>query len=425
MSRILASQTRLPAVEPSPTTSIQPLAFDLASRHAAIDQHKLRSDRLNNLRAQLALHGYDAALLSDPMNIRYATGSRNMAVWTLHAPGRYAFVPVEGPVVMFEYGTSRHLSEGLETIDDLRTGVSAFYFMAGPRMPEKVELWAKGIIELMRDHGGPDQRLALDRCEPWHARHLLDAGVSLFDVQEPIELARMIKTPEEIQCMQLSMDVCDVGALRMREALRPGITENQLWAVLHDTNIAHGGEWIECRLLSSGPRTNPWFQECSDRVIEPGDLVSYDTDMVGPTGYLADISRTLLCPGKAATDNQRRLYELAQTQVLTNIDLLQPGMTFAEFGAKCWRVPDEFVTNRYMMMVHGAGMVDEYPTIAYAADFADWGYDGIIEENMVLCVESYIGEVGDHEGVKLEQQVLITATGAVPMSSTPIVDALG
>lgn len=425
MSRILASQTKPSSVEPSHPTSIQPLAFDLAPRHAAIDQRKLRGDRLNNLRAQLALHGYDAALLSDPMNIRYATGSRNMAVWTLHAPGRYAFVPVEGPVVMFEYGTSRHLSEGLETIDDLRTGVSAFYFMAGPRMPEKVELWAKGIIELMRDHGGPDQRLALDRCEPWHARRLLDAGISLFDVQEPIELARMIKTPEEIQCMQLSMDVCDVGAQRMREALRPGITENQLWAVLHDANIAHGGEWIECRLLSSGPRTNPWFQECSDRVIEPGDLVSYDTDMVGPTGYLADISRTLLCPGKAATDNQRRLYDLAQTQVLTNIDLLQPGMTFAEFGAKCWRVPDEFVTNRYMMMVHGAGMVDEYPTIAYAADFADWGYDGTIEENMVLCVESYIGEVGDHEGVKLEQQVLITATGAVPMSSTPIIDALG
>ena len=52
------------------------------------------------------------------------------------------------------------------------------------------------------------------------------------------------------------------------------------------------------------------------------------------------------------------------------------------------------------------------------------GYDGVIEENMVLCVESYIGEVGGHEGVKLEEQVLITATGAVPMSKTPIIDAL-
>jgi Xaa-Pro aminopeptidase len=424
MSRIQPFQGRPPRAEPLASSDVAPLAIDLAARHAAIDQVTLRADRLGKLRASLVRHGYGAALLSDPLNIRYATGSRNMAVWTLHAPGRYAFVPVQGPVIMFEYGTSRHLSEGLETIDEIRTGVSAFYFMAGPRMPEKVALWAKGVIELMRDHGGPDQRLAVDRCEPWHARHLLDAGISLFDAQEAIEQARMIKTREELQCMQLSMDVCDVGARRIRESLRPGLTENQLWAVLHDTNIAHGGEWIECRLLASGSRTNPWFQECSDRVIEAGDLVCYDTDMVGPTGYLADISRTLLCPGQAATDRQRRLYDLAQTQVLTNVELLQPGMTFAEFGAKCWRVPDEYVANRYMMMVHGAGMVDEGPTIAYAADFEDWGYDGIIEENMVLCVESYIGEVGGHDGVKLEQQVLVTATGAVPMSSTPIVDAL-
>ena len=43
---------------------------------------------------------------------------------------------------------------------------------------------------------------------------------------------------------------------------------------------------------------------------------------------------------------------------------------------------------------------------------------------MVVCVESYMGEVGGQEGIKLEQQVLITATGAVPMSKSPFVDAL-
>ena len=69
-------------------------------------------------------------------------------------------------------------------------------------------------------------------------------------------------------------------------------------------------------------------------------------------------------------------------------------------------------------------MVDEYPTIAYASDYADWGYDGAFEANMVVCVESYIGAVGGSDGVKLEQQVQITATGAVPMSSDPMIDAL-
>ena len=78
----------------------------------------------------------------------------------------------------------------------------------------------------------------------------------------------------------------------MRQALRPGISEQALWAELHAGNIARGGEWIETRLLASGPRTNPWFQECSSRVIEAGELVGFDTDLIGPYGYCADISRT-------------------------------------------------------------------------------------------------------------------------------------
>jgi Xaa-Pro aminopeptidase len=210
----------------------------------------------------------------------------------------------------------------------------------------------------------------------------------------------------------------------MREAITPGITENQLWALLHEVNIAHDGEWIESRLLASGARTNPWFQECGNRIIEAGEVVAFDTDLVGPLGYLADISRSWICPGRRPTDEQRRIYGIAQEQVLFNMSLLKPGLGFREFAERCWPMPEDFVPNRYMMMVHGVGLVDEYPSIAYAADFADWGYDGMFQENMVVSVESYIGEVGGKEGVKLEQQVLITARGAVPFSKTPFEDAL-
>jgi Xaa-Pro aminopeptidase len=399
------------------------LAFDVQARIDAIDRRKLRVDRLARIRAELVAHDYGAALLADPINIRYATDTHTFNVWTLHAPGRYVFVPVDGPVVLFEYGTCMYLQEGLDSVDEVRKAVPWFYFLAGPRTQEKAELWSHDIIDLMRKYGGPDQRLAVDRCEPWGAQHLTNAGIKLFDAQEPLELARMIKTPEEIMALQLAIDVCDVGVDRIRQSLQPGMTENEVWSILHQTNIAHDGEWIECCLLTSGPRTNPWFQEASNRVIEPGDLVAFDTDMVGPLGYLADISRTLVCPGKPPTPEQRTLYEIAQDQILTNIDLIKPGLSFKEFGEKCWPVPDEYVPNRYMMMIHGAGMVDEYPTVAYAADYDDWGYDGVFLENMVVCVESFIGAVGGKEGVKLEQQVLITANGAVPMSADPMIDA--
>ena len=402
------------------------LAIDVPSRLAAIDRRKLRLDRLANIRAQLVAHDYGAALLADPINLRYATDTCTFNVWTMHAPGRYVFVPVDGPVVLFEFASSIHkyTDAPLDSVDEIRTAVPWFYFLAGPRTQEKAEVWAHDIVDLMRKYGGADQRLAVDRCEPWGAQHLTDAGITLFDAQQPLELARMIKTPEEIQALQLAVDVCDVGVARMRAALQPGMTENELWSILHEVNIAHDGEWIECRLLTSGPRTNPWFQEASNRRIEAGDLVAFDTDMVGPLGYLADISRSVVCPGKAPTAEQRKLYDIAQEQILTNIDLIKPGMSFKEFGEKCWPVPEAFIPNRYMMMIHGAGMVDEYPTVAYAVDYEDWGYDGEFLENMVVCVESFIGEVGGREGVKLEQQVLITPTGAVPMSNAPMVDAL-
>lgn len=59
-------------------------------------------------------------------------------------------------------------------------------------------------------------------------------------------------------------------------------------------HLAAGIETIgETRLLTSGPKTKPWLQECGDRVIEAGDLVSFDTDLIGPNGYCADISRSL------------------------------------------------------------------------------------------------------------------------------------
>ncbi len=85
------------------------LAFDVQARIDAIDRRKLRLDRLARIRAQLVAHDYGAALLADPINIRYATDTHTFNVWTLHAPGRYVFVPVDGPVVLFEFGTCMYL----------------------------------------------------------------------------------------------------------------------------------------------------------------------------------------------------------------------------------------------------------------------------------------------------------------------------
>jgi Xaa-Pro dipeptidase len=74
--------------------------------------------------------------------------------------------------------------------------------------------------------------------------------------------------------------------------------------------------------------------------------------------------------------------------------------------------------------VHGVGLCDEYPAIYYPEDAAESGYDGILEANMTICLESYVGEAGGPDGVKLEEQVLVTDTGAELLSTYPFEDCL-
>ncbi|WP_295470891.1 Xaa-Pro peptidase family protein [uncultured Pseudomonas sp.] len=401
---------------------LAPLDAELLRAHASIDRRALRRYRLERIREQLVAHDYAGALLADPINIRYATDTNNLGLWVMHSPSRYVLVTTSGPVILFDFSSSKHNSEHIETLDEIRPATPWLYFLAGPRVEEKATCWAREVADLVRQYGGGNRRLAVDRCDPWGAVRLVDLGVALHDAQPLMEQARLIKSSEELASHRVSMDVCDLAIARMRASLKPGITENQLWSILHGTNVAHGGEWAESRLLSSGQRTNPWFQDATDKPIAAGEMVCFDTDMVGPGGYLSDISRSFVCPGQAPTARQRDLLQTAAEQLTQNINLLRPGLGFREFAERCWPVPEKYQHNRYMMMLHGVGLVDEYPSVAYANDFPDWGYDGTFAQNMVVSVESFIGEQGGPEGVKLEEQVVITAAGAVKLSRTPLLD---
>ena len=155
------------------------------------------------------------------------------------------------------------------------------------------------------------------------------------------------------------------------------------------------------------------------REIEAGDMVSFDTDLVGPYGYCADISRSWLCGDMKPSDEQRRLYAAAYEQIQTNIALLKPGMSFKEVSEKAWPIPEEFLSNRYGSLIHGVGLADEYPSIKHWTDFELKGYEGIVTPGMTLCVESFIGVEGGKEGVKLEEQVLITEEGVEVLSKYP------
>src|SRR6185312_4859050 len=101
---------------------------------------------------------------------------------------------------------------------------------------------------------------------------------------------------------------------------------------------------------------NPWGTETGDRIIRAGDLVAFDTGMIGPFGYCADVSRTMFCgPGRPSAE-QRHLYALAVEQIEHNLALIKPGESFRAIAEKCWTIPPEFLANRYPQVVHGIGM---------------------------------------------------------------------
>jgi Xaa-Pro dipeptidase len=390
----------------------------------AIDVHRLRHSRLERVRAELRQRDYAGVVFADAINLRYATDARNMQVWTLRNPARYVFIATEGPVVMFEFAGCHHLVKDIETIDEIRTATGWFYFTSGPRLRERAEKWAAELAGLVRQHGGGNRRLAVDRINPEGSAAFAALGIELRDGSEIAERARSIKSKDEIACMRASIAVCEEGLRRVRAALIPGITENALWAELHHANIALGGEYIETRLLTSGARTNPWFQEASEKRIEAGELVALDTDLIGPYGYFADMSRTFYCGDRRPSGVQRDLYSLAHEQVHHNLALLRPGVSFREFAEKSWPMPARFIEHRYMSLVHGAGLCGEYPYISYPQDLVTKGYDGVLAEDMTVCVESFIGDESGGEGVKLEQLVLITAQGPVVLTTFPFEERL-
>ena len=74
--------------------------------------------------------------------------------------------------------------------------------------------------------------------------------------------------------------------------------------------------------------------------------------------------------------------------------------------------------------MHGVGLCDEWPLIAYPDQMVKGSFDYVLEPGMVLCVEAAVGEVGGDFSIKLEDQVLITEDGYENLTKYPFDKAL-
>ena len=385
-------------------------------REDEINFQKLRSYRLDRVKKELEKNNLEACILFDPVNIRYALDTVNMSVYNMHNLTRYCFVPVNGPVILYEYFNCEILSKDLNLIDEIRPAITWDYFSNGDQASLQLKKWINEIEDLSKSYF-KSKKIAIDVINGPAGTALNQTGIEVVDAKLILEQARVIKSAEELKCMKAAIEVAEIGVTKMRNELKAGMTEDELWSILHKTNIEHGGEWIECRILSSGERTNPWMQESSNKVIQSGEIVAFDTDMVGPYGYCADISRTFV-EGHRFNNEQKQLYNMATDHINHNARLIRNGVSFREFTEKSWKLPDEYYGNRYSCVVHGIGLCDEWPQIKYPTDGGQ--REGFFEKNMTITVETYIGKVGGKEGVKLEQQYLVGENNLELMSHHPL-----
>jgi len=393
------------------------------------DLGAMRAYRHRRLTDALIARDIGGLLLFDPLNIRYVTDTTNMQLWNSHNPFRAVLLCADGHMVIWEYRQAPFLVTFNPLIAEIRSGASFFYNVCGDNTAADAASFAGQVQEVMTAHAGSNRRIAVDKIMVHGLRALERSGFDVLEGEVVTERARAIKGPDEIAAMRCAHHACESAVQVMEATARRRIplgqtSEDDVWSVLHAENIRRGGEWIETRLLASGPRTNPWFQECGPRIIGNNEILAFDTDLIGSYGICIDISRTWWIgdahPAPAMIDAMAH----ARDHVNTNMAMLRPGVTIRELTHGGHSLAPQYQRQKYSCKMHGVGLCDEWPFVPYPDAWVEGAFDVALEPGMVLCVEALVSPEGGDFSIKIEDQVLITETGHENLTRYPFDPAL-
>ncbi len=393
------------------------------------DLARMREYRWRRLTAALAAEEIGGLLLFDPLNIRYATDTTNMQLWNSHNPFRAVLLAADGHMVIWEYRQAPFLVAHNPLVAEVRHGASFFYNVCGDRTEIDARAFADQVGEVMRAHAGANRRLAVDKIMVHGLRALERAGFAVLEGEVVTERVRAIKGEDEILAMRCAHHACETAVAEMEAFARAEVpkgrtSEDAIWAELHAANIRRGGEWIETRLLTSGPRTNPWFKECGPRIVGTDEIVAFDTDLIGCYGMCIDISRTWWMGPARPTNAMVAAFRHALDHIASHKEGLRPGVSVRDLVFGGHELAPEYRAQKYSCKMHGVGLCDEWPFVPYPDGWAEGAFDVVIEPGMVICVEALVSPEGGDFSIKLEDQVLVTATGAETLTRYPFDPAL-
>lgn len=369
------------------------------------DVEALRLERLARLQAAMQAHDVEVCLLFNEPNIRYATGASAMPVYAMSTFVRCALVPAGGTPILFEHGNSMHRST-LRAPDVRR--MHAWEFFDDPET--EADAWADELLAAVREVGAEGSTVAVDRLGTPGYLALARRGIEVGDSAPVTQDARRVKTPQELRLLDVNGALVMEMLAAFEQAIAPDVSERDLLAVLAGVLIRGGGEYLATNTVCSGSNTNPWRAEVTDRRLESGDLVYVDTDTVGIEGMFFCVSRTFLAGDAPPSTAQRDAYRASHEWLRGMEELIRPGVTCGELATLAPPIPERYRAQRYECMVHGIGLEEENPSVCHPQDRQS-NADTVIEEDMALVVELYAGEPGGRDGVKLGDQVVVTANG--------------
>ena len=237
------------------------------------------------------------------------------------------------------------------------------------------------------------------------------------DAMSVLTPARATKSGQELERIQLANDICAGAMEHVRGLLRPGMKESEAAAIWQGFVHGEGTGWqgkvelaIGYSLVWSGPGIKT-FTATGDRPVQEDQPTLFEI-WVCADGYWCDHTK-LLCPGDLR-DDYRELEARLLTVYHAAIDHCEPGASFAELDRL---VRDGIAEIGYPgqpthPICHGVGARAHEPPYAHQAG------GGEMAEGMVLAIEPGCYWPGGG-GLRVEDNFLVTSTGAEKLSSFP------
>lgn len=244
----------------------------------------------------------------------------------------------------------------------------------------------------------------------------LASSRTISDVGAPLAELRVVKDSVELARLRRAIDITAEAQREAMKAVRPGMYEYELEAVIEYVFHSRGAERVGYpSIVGSGPNSVILHHDKNRRRMEEGDLVVVD---VGAEYgyYTADVTRTFPVSGQF-TERQRAIYELVLAAQKAVIDSIRPGIRVAQLEQIARRTMKErsnglcgdATCDRYF--VHGLGHW-------IGMDVHDvGGYQRLLEPGMVLTIEPGIYLAGESLGVRIEDDVLVTEDGHEVLSA--------